>query len=96
MLIITSSIPLRFWYRDLMYNHREDLAQLYRRISCYVTLTQEEIFVYDKGLDEIGNPIGLPYVYKNDCSSKQRNVKEAFDFASAFNKISTPFFPENF
>lgn len=89
MLIITSSIPLKYWYRELLYNKREELAQLYRRITCYVVATQYELLVYDNGLDEKGDPIGLPLTYKNECSSLQREkTKEAFDFASAFSKIA--------
>ena len=88
MLIITSSIPLKYWYRELLYNKRDDLAQLYRRITCYVEINQYELFVYDKGLDAVGNPIGLPLVYKNEYSTAQRGSREAFDYASAFGKIA--------
>ena len=91
MLIITSSVPLRFWYRELRYNKLDDLAQLYRRITCYVRATQEELFVYDKGLDERGEPIGLPLVYKNEFSTQKRERRREFDFASAFNKICSPY-----
>ena len=90
MLAITSSVPLKFWYRHLQYNNREDLKQLYRRISCYVWITQDEIFVYDQGLDEQGNPRGLPAVYKNALSSSNRREKEKFDYHSAFSKICEP------
>ena len=90
MLAITSSVPLKYWYRHLQYNNREDLKQLYRRISCYVWITQEEIFVYDQGLDEGGNPKGLPAVYKNALSSSNRKEKTKFDYHSAFSKICEP------
>lgn len=88
MIIITSSIPLKFWYRELRYNNRDDLAQLYRRISCYVVATQYELLVYDQGLNESGDPVGLPLVYENKYSTKQREKREAFDYASAFGKIA--------
>ena len=91
LLVITSTIPLKFWYRELRYNRAEDLKQLYRRISCYVWITKEDILVYDNGLDEKGDPIGLPYVFKNELS-KSNHVKEnEIDFYSAFSNIAEPY-----
>lgn len=88
MLVITSSIPLKFWYRELLYSKRDDVAQLYRRITCYVHVTADDIHVYDKGLDDKGDPVGLPMVFKNEFSSKQRERKNTFDYASAFSKFA--------
>ena len=34
IIIITSSVPLNYWYKDLQFNRTETLDQLYRRISC--------------------------------------------------------------
>ena len=90
-LAITSSVPLKFWYRHLRYNHQEDLAQLYRRISCYVWITDEDILVYDKGLNEKGDPIGLPYVFKNDLSKAKKTQECKINFYSAFSKIAEPY-----
>lgn len=89
-LAITSSIPLKFWYRELRYSRRDDLAQLYRRINCYVHITEENILVYDKGLNEQGDPVGLPYIFKNELSSSKREKQEKIDFYSAFSKIAEP------
>lgn len=90
VLIITSSTPLRFWYRELRYNKFESLAQLYRRITCYVHVTQDNLFVYDQGLDERGEPKGLPAVFKNDFSSEKREKTNSFDFVQDFGKICEP------
>ena len=88
MLIITSSIPLKYWYREYKYSKLDDLAQLYRRITCYVEVTQQQLYVYDKGLDSKGDPVGRPHIYKNEYSTAQREKREAFDYASAFGKIA--------
>lgn len=88
MIIITSSLPLAYWYREMRYHGADSLAQLYRRINCYVVVTDNYINVYDKGLDTIGQPVGLPLVYKNEIPDKKREGKSKFDYASAFGKIA--------
>ena len=94
MIIITSSVPLIYWYKgtnqktgDYFDVKLEDLNQLYRRISCYVKVTEKDVFVYDEGLDEFGKPKGLPIMYKNEVYNLKKSRQEKFDFASAFNKI---------
>ena len=92
MIVITSSVPLKYWYRDLQYNHSEDLLQLYRRISCYVVVTRSELLVYDQGLDERGDPRGLPTHYRNDLVSSVPINESKIDFGDAFGKIAVPLF----
>lgn len=87
MILITSSVPLRFWYKDLQYNRTETLVQLYRRISCYVEVCETEITVYDDGVDEYGKPKGLGQVYKNELADVKKENKPKFDYKSAFGKI---------
>ena len=87
MILITSSVPLRFWYKDLQYSRTETLVQLYRRISCYVEVGETEITVYDEGVDEYGKPKGLGQVYKNELADVKKENKPKFDYKSAFGKI---------
>ena len=86
LLILTSSIPLAFWYRHLMFSKREDLKQLYRRITSYVELTESEVRLYD-GVDEAGRPSGLPLRYKNEVQKLKLQPKKKIDFAKALGSI---------
>lgn len=87
LIIITSSVPLSYWYRSLIYNNSESLKQLYRRISVYVEITKTEILVYDE-LDGAGRPHGLPAHFKNEIPEiKQNSVKKKTDFVAAFSSI---------
>jgi len=67
------------------------LNQLYRRISCYVTVTEDEVTVFD-GLDNKGKPAGLGTIFKNELKELLNNKKQKqkFDFKSAFAKICEP------
>ena len=93
MIIVTSSVPLAYWYREMRCNSNDSLVQLYRRISCYVHVTAKEVVVYDNGLDEYGKPIGLGTIYKNELYEKKKEKKEKFDFQGAFGRICAP--PDN-
>ena len=86
MIVITSSVPIKYWYREMQYNHREDLKQLYRRISSCVIVTETEVRLYE-GLTEDGSPLGLPTVYTNEIPKLKREQKEKFDFKSAFDNL---------
>lgn len=86
MIVITSSVPIKFWYRDMHYNHREDLVQLYRRINSCVVVTETEVRLYE-GLTEDGSPLGLPTVYENEIPILKREQKKKFDFKSAFDTL---------
>ena len=87
LIIITSSVPLGFWYRDRMYSSREDLKQLYRRFSCYVELTANEVRVYSE-IDDSGRPCGMPNTFRNEVAVlKLQPKKKKTDFAQAFAAI---------
>lgn len=88
MIIITSSVPIRYWYKELRFaGETESLLQFYRRISCYVEVKEKEVFVYNS-LNESGVPEGLPLCYKNDVVLlKQQKEKERFDFSLIFDKF---------
>ena len=87
LIIITSSVPLSYWFRHMQYNKSEDLKQFYRRISGYVEITPSEVKVYDD-LDSYGRPLGIPTTYRNTVY-KLRSVpkKKKTDFGKAFAAI---------
>lgn len=92
MIVITSAVPLYRWFRgkDKSGNYynltNEDFIQLYRRISCYVEVTKEEIYQYDE-IDKYGKPQGLAKVFKNELLKKETEKKEKRDFGALFSKI---------
>ncbi len=88
MIIITSAVPIVYWYKGISFcKSIEDLIQLYRRISCYVVVTDKDITVYEEGLNESGRPKGSGYSFKNELSEKKTEQKQKFDYKSAFGKI---------
>lgn len=91
IIIITSPIPLVYWYKGAQYNRSayDTLDQLYRRISTYVEVKEKEIIVYD-GLDINGKPIGVGHVYKNELAERKQENKPKIDIVSVFDKICAP------
>ena len=94
MIVITSSVPIKFWYSHMRYYNREDLKQLYRRINSYVWITETEVRLFD-GLTEDGTPLGLPIVYENEIPKLKQEQKKKFDFKSAFDNLLKPMELEN-
>lgn len=87
MVVITSSVPIRYWYKNLRMNSIESLEQLYRRISCYVEVTENNVIVYEDGLSAVGQPNGNGRLFKNELVELKKEKKKKFDFSSAFDKI---------
>ena len=84
LIIITSSVPLSYWYK---FTNREDLKQMYRRITAYVEITREEIAVYSE-LDDFGHPTGVAAHFKNDIHKMAQNPKKKkTDFIEGFANI---------
>lgn len=85
LIIITSSVPLWMWFKNMMYGtHAEDLKQFYRRISCYVEITQTELHVYEE-LDDKGKPKGFPSYFRNKVAElRSLPKKNKTDFGAAF------------
>lgn len=84
LIIITSSVPLSYWYK---FSNREDLKQMYRRITAYVEITREEIAVYSE-LDDFGRPTGFAAYFKNDIHKMEQNPKKKkTDFIEGFANI---------
>ncbi len=90
MVVITSSVPLVYWYKEMRYSSHDTLEQLYRRISCYVVVSETEVTVFDDGLGKDGKPQGIGEIYKNELAEKKKEKKSKFDFKSAFDKICPP------
>ena len=104
LIIITSSIPLNYWYRGrnskgmFFAVDNEGFEQLYRRINCYVEVKQDTITVYPNGVNENGFPKGLGHIYQNNLVEELKKVQppQKVNFCSMFEKLcgdisSTPF-----
>lgn len=95
MIVITSSVPLRYWYRGKNADGKyfsvsqEDFIQLYRRISCYVEVTETEIEVFEE-IDTSGNPKGVGRVFKNDITATKKKEEQKTDFGAMFERICEP------
>ena len=88
LIIITSSVPLHFWFRELSYSKSEDLKQFYRRISAYVEITNTELIVYES-IDDCGKPCCIGAYYRNKVAQlKAKPKKNKTDFSEAFGKIA--------
>lgn len=86
MIVVTSSVPLVYWYPDYKYGKFDTLNQLYRRISCYVEMTETTVTVYNE-LDEKGKPQGTGQVYKNELAEMRKENKKKTDFGAVFGKF---------
>ncbi len=89
MIVITTTVPLWYWYSHLRTNSNDTLIQLYRRISCYVVVTHEEITVYDE-IAYDGRPKGIGTVFKNELASRPKEEKKKTNFRAMFGKICEP------
>ena len=87
LIIITSSVPLRYWYWDIRSDSREDVTQLYRRIGCYVVMSSESYDVYHE-ISGKGEPTGEFKTYKNELSDLKKSAKTKTNFFDLFGKVS--------
>ena len=95
MIVITSSVPLEWWYRYLKYNKDDTLTQLYRRISCYVVVTKDFVEVFDDGVDlRTGRPAGLARVFKNEVPALVHKKEKKTDFGNAFGEFLEDAMPD--
>lgn len=91
IIVLTSSVPPNFWYRSpIQVRGRtvsvayEDLNQFYRRISCYIYMTDTTITVYNEGLNDLGKPQGLGQEFVNDVAKIKEKHRPKTDFAAIF------------
>ena len=88
IIVITTPVPLEWWYKELRWRKDDTLTQLYRRISCYVVVTRDYVNVYEDGVNlQNGRPQGLPRVFKNEVPTLVRKKEKKTDFGEAFGKI---------
>ena len=87
VIVITSSVPIRFWYYDKKCDDYDSLIQLYRRIGTYIEVTKEKITVYPEGVNESGYPKGAGVGYINELSTSAVRVAPKTDFISVFDKM---------
>lgn len=96
LIIITSSVPLRYWYKDYRYKYggTDSLVQLYRRICLYVEVSLDTIKLY-KEIDDNGAPKGNARIYANELAKNTQEKLVATDFEKVFDAMCdeaiTPF-----
>ena len=89
MIVITSATELFKWFHGNDANgnpynlNLEDYKQFYRRFSCYVEVTKDEIYLYHE-IDKYGKPAGIAEVFKNELGQKQTEKKEKRDYGALF------------
>lgn len=87
LIVITSTVPLSYWYREYQYSdNKDEIQQFYRRITSYVRVTHEYVSVYNE-IDARGRPSGIPYVYKNEISELKKQKSEKVDYAAIFGEM---------
>lgn len=94
IIIITSKDEPCKWYGEVIQKHKrhrnitsEDLIQFYRRISCFVNITKDEVQVYNEGLTEKGKGKGIAQVFVNDLWKDTEQPKPRTDFAKIFGEL---------
>lgn len=89
MIVITCSFEIRYWYMHLKSTSNVDLlTQLYRRISQYIVVSDDDIKIYDS-VDENGYAKELIATFPNELKKKFTNVKkEKTDFKTIFQQIN--------
>ncbi|MGN1061530.1 MAG: hypothetical protein ACI4RO_00235, partial [Candidatus Scatosoma sp.] len=94
IIIITSKDEPWKWYKEPIQTRgrkrrisSDDLNQFYRRISCYVEVTKEEITVYNEGLDETGHGKGVGQCFVNDLWKYKQETRPRTDFAKLFGEM---------
>lgn len=71
MIVITSSVPLVYWYPAYRYSH-DSLEQLYRRIGSYVEVSETTVTVYNDGVGKNGKPQGNGQIFRNEVQDFTR------------------------
>jgi len=90
VIVITSSVPVRFWYLAKKCDDYDSLIQLYRRIGTYIEVKEDMIFVYPDGLTENGYPKGEGVRYINELSKGIERVAPKMDFLKVFGEMCAP------
>lgn len=88
MIVITSTVPLAYWYRVHQYDDNKDtIQQLYRRITSYVVVTTDYVQLFPE-VDNRGRPSGLASTYKNEIPNlKRERAQEKTNFGAIFDSM---------
>lgn len=87
MIVITSSVPLAYWYRKYKSSNIESLDQLYRRIGTYVNVDKTFIYVYDDGVDSTGKGKGTAITILNQLFNDKVEKANKLKISDVFNSI---------
>lgn len=83
MIVITSSVPLVYWYPMCKFRH-DSLEQLYRRIGSYVEVPETSVTVYGEGVGTNGKPQGLGRIFRNEVQDFVKQPSVRTDLTSVF------------
>ncbi|MCM1043267.1 MAG: Rep family protein [Corallococcus sp.] len=86
MIVITSSVPLCYWYPQYKYS-RDNLQQLYRRIGSYIEITSDTVTVYNDGVNDNGKPKGTGRIFSNELQDPFREKLTRTNMEDVFSKI---------
>lgn len=88
LIVITSTVPLAYWYREYQYKDNNDsLLQLYRRITSYVVVTTDYVQLFPE-VDNRGRPSGLASTYHNEIPKLKKERKETkINFGAIFDEM---------
>lgn len=87
MIVITSSVPLVYWYRQYKSSNIDSLDQLYRRIGTYIVVDKTMINVFDDGVDESGKGKGTPVAFINELFNNQVSKSNKLKISDIFTSI---------
>ncbi len=82
LIIITSTVPLDEWYRELC-GTKDSRQQLFRRIGTYVNVQQDYVMVYNE-IDKLGFPKGIPHTYKNELEKIKKTKEKKTEYSKIF------------
>ena len=86
MIVITSSVPLNYWYSSYKSNI-DSLDQLYRRIGTYIIVDKQFISIFDDGVDKDGKGKGTPSIIFNELYSAKVEKANKLKISEIFNTI---------
>lgn len=92
VIVITSTVPLQFWYPKLKCD-RDSIQQLYRRITSYVVVTRDHVQVYPE-IDASGRPVGIYRMFKNEIPELKAQAKPKTDFTAIFGEMLEDAMPD--
>lgn len=87
MIVITSSVPLCYWYPNYKYSTYDSLQQLYRRIGSYVEVTPETVTVYNEGVNDNGKPKGNGRIFRNELQDLAKKQVQRTNMENVFANI---------